>query len=203
MSERSVLLPQPEGPMMATNSQGPMSRVTLRSAATCISSRPPNSRETASRRRPTAWPSRSWNSSWSGGGAGALMAGTGSTSTATGVVWPLWPFSALDAAAAAATSRRARRRRRLGPLDSPGSVTAVATPPPFSRSLSAGDLSLCALLNSYRPAFVTCLSIQLKYAEDQAADHIRSPVHVEIQAIERHHDDDQDRAPDREPADSL
>ena len=40
-------------------------------------------------------------------------------------------------------------------------------------------------------------------AEDQAADHIRFPVNVEVQAIERHHHDDQDRAPDREPADSL
>jgi hypothetical protein len=40
-------------------------------------------------------------------------------------------------------------------------------------------------------------------AEDQAADHVRFPVNVEVQAIECHHHDDRDRGPDREPADSL
>src|SRR2546427_1963892 len=154
MSESRVLFPQPDGPTIATNSPGPTSIVTLRSAVTCISSRPPNSRETASRRRPTAWPRRSRNSSGCGGAAGPCWGGGGSVSTAGAggsatvtravAAWCGAPFSSSELPllplwvwAAAYRRSRARRRRRLEPPDSPGPVTTVATPALlFPRSLS-------------------------------------------------------------------
>ena len=69
-----MVLPQPEGPTTETNSHGPISSDTFWSALTCISWLPPNSRETESRRRPTAWPRRSLKSSGSTTGASTRIA---------------------------------------------------------------------------------------------------------------------------------
>src|SRR4029077_9333811 len=84
MSDSRVFLPQPDGPTIETNSHGPICMETSFSALTCISSPRPYSRETASRRSPTAWPRRSGNSS----AGGASVSGRRTAGSRAG----LWPF---------------------------------------------------------------------------------------------------------------